>query len=464
MIGGDAGELDNAAAGGPAQAFTLDHRARVLAAAAVAHRRRSPTSRVDALPDTARLHALARAILRLDHWVLLVASALRAADADPVRSRLLAFGAHHPASRAVLGTTAVATALPVAPLDDEVLAQITGWPRLGGAWRDRVGRERARRWIAALPARLDAVAPTGHGPVDLLATAVDRHVLTRVTPLTDLHHSAEEHHARRLAETAGLRWLLAQPDLTVWSFAPTAGTDRPTVRLALGDPATARSVAVVLPGTGSGVHDPAASLARARALHTRAREHARRRGRDPDEVAVVLDLYDAPTDLGRAADPAPARVAGRATAVFLADLPAGRRRTVLVGHSYGALAAARAAGTEHDALVVLGAPGLGVTHRRALPVPTVWAARTPDDPIGAVADLDELVAALPPRLRTALGPLAHPLAAHGPDPSDEDFGARVLPTAAPAGSSLRDNHGHGDYLADGTVVLDAVARIVLGPP
>lgn len=463
-VGGDPDELARVAAGGPGQAFTLDHTARRLDHAARRHASRNPTSRVDARAAAAQLRTLARRITSLDHWVVLVARALRTADATSVGSRLLAFGAGHPATSAVLGPQAVAGALPVAALSDAELDAVAGWPQLGGAWRDRTHRERMRRWLGRLGDRVAAVPGGGAtGPLDRLARWVDRRLVDRLSPVVDLHTDHDEAVAHQEAAAAGARWLLAQPDLTVWSFTPSSPTPTggPAVRVALGDPATATHLVVVLPGTGSGLHAPTESLTQARALHRRLEDA----GGDDTRVAVVLDLYDAPTDLGRAADPRPGRAAGAATARFLARLPGTPARTTLVGHSYGAFAAAQVRDHPIDALVLLGAPGTGTATRAGLAnAREVWAAQAADEPITAVADLDELLAALPPRLRPRTGPLADPLVAFGPDPADPEFGARELPTNAGTRDGRRSSRGHLDYLRDGTVTLDNVARVVLGRP
>lgn len=462
-VGGDPDELRRLAAGGPGQAFTLDHTARVLEHAARRHAVRNQHSRVAPVPAVQRLHRLARRIARVDRWVLLVAAALRAADVATLRSRLLLFGAGHPATTAVVGPRAVPVALPVDRLTDRELDEIAGWPRLPGPWRDRVHRERIRRWLARTDQRIAVVPPElSGGLLDRIAQWVDERLLDRISPLVDLHLSHAETVARVTARAAGARWLLAQPGLTVWSFSPSTPTRAPTVRVALGDPGTASHLALLLPGTGAGLHAPVASLAQAAALHHRVAQ----RGGVSTSVATVLDLYAAPSDLGRAADPESGRTAGAATAEFLADLPNPAERTTIVGHSYGAFAAAQALATPVEALVLLGAPGTGVAHRSELAdAGEVWVAQARDEPIRAVADLDEFLAGLPPRLQPTAGPLADPLVALGPDPADPEFGARGLPTDPRGPADSRSaNRGHTDYLAPGTVALDATAGVVLGTP
>jgi hypothetical protein len=288
----------------------------------------------------------------------------------------------------------------------------------------------------------------GRSPLDRLATWVDDHLVDRLSTVVDLHRSHEERTEQLRAEVQGARRLLAHTGMTFSSFDP-AG---PSLRVTLGDLDGAATVAVLLPGTGTGLHAVDEPLADATALHD-----------STADAAVVLDLYPAPPDLGRAADPSHGRAAGDATAAFLATLPTTGRRTTLVGHSYGAFTAALAAiaarpGTV-DALVLLGAPGAGVATAADLPVREVWADRAPGDPIAAVADLDEHVRRLPPQW--VPGPLADPLAALGPDPTDPEFGARRLADLAADGEVHR---GHLDYLTPGSATLARVAAVVTAPP
>lgn len=453
-VGGDPDELLRMAAAGPGQAFELDRRARVLEL--LTDRRASRGAAVDTAPVVAGLRRLGRRIVDLDAWVARVAALLRAADTGGLRGHLLALGPDHAAAAATLD----ADALPLGRLTAEELDVIASRPSLPVAWRDVVHRERLRRWVRRLDERVAAVAVDPEGPLDRIVAWIDRHLVDLTSPVVDLHVSPEEQVERLRAEAAGARLLLARPDLTVLAFTPRSATPRggPAVRVALGDVGSASTLAVLVPGTATGLAAPETALRDARALHDRGSELA-----TATSLATVLDLYDTPPDLGAAADPRTGRAAGRSLAAFLGDLPApaGGRRTTLVGHSYGAFAAAAAVTppdpAEVDALVLLGAPGVGVTHRDALAAREVWAVRAPGDPIGLVADLDELVRGLPPRLRPRSGPLLDPLVALGPDPVDDDFGARRLRTGPDT------PRGHVHYLRPGSSVLDHVARIAHAP-
>lgn len=452
-VGGDPVAIERLAAGGPGQAFALRHAATDLDRAGDRHRRRNPGTPVRVAPAAATLRRLGDRILELDAWVRAVAHALTDADTTAPGTALLALGAGHPLARSP-------AAGPPAPhvvraLSDDDLTTAAGVARLPGPLRDAVHRERLRRWVRDLDRRLAAVSDDDR--LGLLARWVDTWVLDPLAPIADLHRTADETRERLRSEATAARELLAAPGHRIWSF---DDGDPPTVRVALGDPDTATHLVVLLPGTSTGLHAAATSLEDAVALH----DQARRLARPGTRVATILDLYAAPPDLGRAADPGPARTAGSATATFLADLPH-QPRTTLVGHSYGALTAARAS-DDHDVddLVLLGAPGVGVAARAELTgAGRVWVARADRDPIGLVADLDELLDALPPRWRPATGPLADPLVAHGPDPTDPEFGARPLATSPPSGGLAPPAaRGHVDYLRPGTVSLTNVALVALG--
>lgn len=457
-VGGDPDEVDLLAGTGRAQGFTLDHCARRLDRVARWHRTSTPGSLVDARPAAARLAHLVTALVDLDLWTARVAMALRTADVGSFATYLLALGPRHQVQDA---TSRPPTRTTLRSLPDDDLASLGAIPHLPVRWRDGVHRERARRWIDALDERLAAVPPgrLGPGPVDRFVAWLDRIAVDRLSVAVDLHVTHAETVDRLRDEAVGVRRLLRHPDLTILSFDVLGG--RPTMRVAFGEVDAADRLTVFLPGTGSGLHALDTALVDAAALH----DHATRLAPDA-RIATVLDLYAAPLDLGAAADPTPSRDAGAATGAFLTDLRSNAPIT-LVGHSYGAVAASRASDThpvEH--LVLLGAPGVGVLHRRELTgAAHVWAAQAQGDPITAVADLDEHLRRLPAPWRPASGPLADPLVAHGPDPADADFGARALPTSATGpGVSPPPSRGHLEYLRPGTVSLDSVARIAAGHP
>ncbi|MGD9989670.1 alpha/beta hydrolase [Pseudonocardia sp.] len=199
--------------------------------------------------------------------------------------------------------------------------------------------------------------------------------------------------------------------------------------VAVGDPATARSVAVIVPGSDTDLHTIAKPLSWARAL---------RAASGPDTAVVVWVGYTTPQGLGiDAASGALARAGAPALAEFVDGLRA--PHLTVVAHSYGTVVAALAApGLDADDLVLLGSPGVRTDdvadlHTRA----HVFAAR-------AAADWTRWV---PP---VGIGDLGH-----GTDPTSPAFGATLLPTAGVT--------AHDGYLTPGTASLAAVAAVVGAP-
>jgi pimeloyl-ACP methyl ester carboxylesterase len=236
--------------------------------------------------------------------------------------------------------------------------------------------------------------------------------------------------ARRLAHQASQqrRASLGTPALTVLNSS-TVGDGRWVARTGA---AGAALVVVLIPGVGTTRDDRHELRRDAVAVWTELAVAAADRGEQ--SVAVVSWLgYDPPDHVVTGIARRPAHVGGAQLAHDLAGLRrAGASRLVVVGHSYGALVAARGAhaGAPIDELVLLGAPGLGVADIDALglsPGADVWAALADRDPIGLVA---------------ATGWV------HGPDPLDV---AHRLPTSLP---------GHGAYLED-PVLLAALAGLSL---
>jgi pimeloyl-ACP methyl ester carboxylesterase len=196
-------------------------------------------------------------------------------------------------------------------------------------------------------------------------------------------------------------------------------------------------VVVLVPGVGTDPGDRDALDAAARRVWEALAVRAERDGLGQDAVAVVSWLgYDPPDHLIAGLSRSPAALGGRRLAADVAGWRRdGAERIVVVGHSYGALVAARASasGMRADELVVLGAPGLGVADRSSLrlaPGAELWAAAARTDVIGLLARLGVV---------------------HGPDPT---VVASPLPAAGP---------GHGSYLQD-PGLLEALADLALHDP
>jgi hypothetical protein len=210
----------------------------------------------------------------------------------------------------------------------------------------------------------------------------------------------------------------------------------------LGDLAHADRVAVLVPGSDTGIDTYGRFRATALALH----ERLARETPAGTRTAVVAWLgYETPgtvsttvatTDRAEEAAPGLREAVGDVRAV------AGpRARVSLLCHSYGSVVCAEAAGgLDVDDIALLGSPGTGADTAAALRTRArVWAARGADDWIGNVPHLSVDV------LGTTVG--------FGTDPVSPAFGARVF--AAGDG-------GHSDYFAPGSTSLANLTRIVLG--
>jgi len=209
--------------------------------------------------------------------------------------------------------------------------------------------------------------------------------------------------------------------------------------VSLGDPATARHVAVLVPGAGIDLHtlhDPANPRNRpfgwAEAL----------RDASPDTAVVLWVGY--PTPEGVDLDAATGRLARSGVPALVEEVTALHRANpaaglTVIGHSYGTVVVALAArALPADDIALLASPGARADDVADLHTSArVWAARAADDWIR-----------LMPHVR--LGDLGH-----GGDPAAPDFGARLLPTDGV--------HGHDGYLVPGSPTLTALATVLTTP-
>lgn len=204
-----------------------------------------------------------------------------------------------------------------------------------------------------------------------------------------------------------------------------AGAPRRAVRV-VGDLASARHVAVLVPGMDTTVADLPRLVGDAERLAAVA----------GDDVAVVVWLgYDTPKGLAAAARLDAAR-AGALRLVHdverIRSLSGGS--TTVIGHSYGSTVtgAASVLGLQADRLVVLGSPGVGAEAVAGLDLPpgtSVHAGATDGDPVAILRQF-------------------------GNAPTAPSFGATVLD----AGVGFR----HGAYYDEGSASLENLARIVRG--
>lgn len=307
---------------------------------------------------------------------------------------------------------------------------------------------------AARPAAVPAPVPAV--PFDVAAATpaalAERYAANR-DGIRAAERMAAAHGDRR---RAGSLRAMAAPGRHFLSFDGRAGGRSAEV---FGDLAHARRIAVLVPGTDTGLDSygrfRAGAEALRRALLDRAAGAPGSTGdaRDAPDVpdardtagAVVAWLGYAPPSTVSAAS----LTAGRAEAAaprlrtFVRSLAAARpdARISLLCHSYGSVVCGRAAAGLRVADVVLyGSPGVGAGSAAELDTPaTVWAGRGAGDWVGDV-----------PHVRV---PLLVTTVGFGPDPVSAGFGA--CPFAAGPG-------GHSDYLSPGSVPLRSLARIVTG--
>ncbi|WP_406071310.1 alpha/beta hydrolase family protein [Streptomyces sp. NBC_01020] len=283
---------------------------------------------------------------------------------------------------------------------------------------------------AARPAAVPAPAPTALAPLRTVAPAAlaVRYAATRA----DIRAAARTAEADGDTGRAGSLRVMARPGRHFLSF---DGRDGGRTTEVFGDLSRARRIAVLVPGSDTGLDQYGRLLAGAQALQ-------RQLGSGAAVVAwlgYATPATVSPTVLttGRADDAAP--VLRRFVGELGGAAPAAR--ISLLCHSYGSVVCGRAApGIDAAGIVLYGSPGAGRSSAAALHTrATVWAGRGGDDWIADV-----------PHVRI---PLLFVTVGLGADPVAAGFGARVFD----AGGG-----GHSDYLKPGSLSLANLARIVSG--
>ncbi len=261
---------------------------------------------------------------------------------------------------------------------------------------------------------------------------------------------------------------LAVPGTLLLGFG-TEGDGRAVV--ATGDPDRSDNVVTYVPGVGARLGAVGIDLARSDAMAGAAKVA------DPraTTAAVTWIGYPAPSGLLAAAGDGAARAGGDALTRFQDGLRVTGRgepaRLTVLGHSYGSLVAGHAAATgglSADELVLVGSPGVG-TRRDVADLRThpehVWATVAANDPINHVPGASAAGTSAPfPATRQI---------AHGADPTDPAFGARVFPSAPGTPGPLADDPAtvadesspttaHGQYWDPGSPSLESIGRITVG--
>jgi uncharacterized protein YukE len=215
--------------------------------------------------------------------------------------------------------------------------------------------------------------------------------------------------------------------------------------VAVGNPDTARHVAVLVPGMNTTIRDDLSRFVNSAA---RLKEAAVRHTTRDSDVAVVAWLgYLTPIPLTvlseRSAHRAVPELRKTVAGLHAAPRAAGRDvHLTVIGHSYGSLVAGLAvrAPSHVDDLVLMGSPGVGAEHARELAVRRVFVLEAARD---GVADVGHF----------------------GRDPSSPHFGAEPLAANEAAdGSAATPARGHSGYLNRGTASLRNLAAVVVDQP
>ncbi|MFJ8546358.1 alpha/beta hydrolase [Streptomyces sp. NPDC093586] len=313
-------------------------------------------------------------------------------------------------------------------------------------WRRRVGRWR-RAALATLVVGAVAYPLSGAARPEIPAPPPVALAAPTADTLTDVYaaNRANAAEAARMAEAYGDRHRaaadrgLAGPSRQLLTF---DGRGEGLVTEVLGDLAHADRVAVLVPGSDTGLDTYGRFRAAALALHRQLVAEA------PGGVrtAVVAWLgYETPGTVSTAvattgrADEAAPRLRGLVDALRGVTGPGAE--VALLCHSYGSVVCARAADDLDVAdIALVGSPGTGADSVAGLRTGArVWAARGADD---WVENVPHLSADL---FGTTVG--------FGTDPVSPAFGARVFDAG---------DGGHSDYFDPGSLSLTNLARIALG--
>jgi hypothetical protein len=246
------------------------------------------------------------------------------------------------------------------------------------------------------------------------------------------NHEAIEAELARLRATgvseddARLRKLreLADPDRHFLLFDPSGDGRAAEV---FGDLATARHVAVVVPGMNNDLDNFTGGDAE-RVQHQASQF-------DPDQVATIQWLgYDTPEGATALTDGA-ARPGAEALPRFVEGIRAQRAERLhwtVIGHSYGSLVTGMAEsrqGLDVDETVLVGSPGVGVDHASDLGAGNVWVGLADWDLVGYSGWF-------------------------GPNPHSKGFGATRFHTG--------DISGHSSYFNEGSESLRNIGLITAG--
>ncbi|WP_436536741.1 alpha/beta hydrolase [Actinoplanes sp. HUAS TT8] len=216
--------------------------------------------------------------------------------------------------------------------------------------------------------------------------------------------------------------------------------------VSVGDPDTADNVLTYVPGTGEDLSKVRGGIQRADIMASDAA------AADPKATTASIYWfdYDAPDAIPNAAASHYAEDGGPTLDRFQDGLRATHdgadpSRNTVLGHSYGSTVIGHATMAKDfaaDAVVFVGSPGVDVNHASDLSgidAGKVYATRAQYDMIRMVPDLD---------------------IAHGNDPSDLDFGARVF--ASDPGNPDNEGATHSAYWEQNNIARKNISYIVTG--
>ncbi|MEN3582659.1 alpha/beta hydrolase [Streptomyces sp. ZYX-F-203] len=287
---------------------------------------------------------------------------------------------------------------------------------------------------AAARPTIPAPAPADPDPVTA-RTLEEVYAAHRANAAKASRMAAEHGHDHR----AGVERALADPARSLLAF---DGRGTGLVTEVLGDLAHADRVAVLVPGSDTGLD----TYGRFRATAVALQRQSRAQAPEGSRTAVVAWLgYETPgtvsaavTTTDRAEEAAPRL---RALVGLLRTLAAPGTPITLVCHSYGSVVCGRAAaGLDVTDIALLGSPGTGADTSAGLGTDArLWAARGTHDWVGRMPHVSADL------FGTTVG--------FGTDPISPEFGARVFD----AGRAT-----HSDYFAPDSPSLTNLTRIVLG--
>lgn len=237
--------------------------------------------------------------------------------------------------------------------------------------------------------------------------------------------------------------------------------------VAVGNPDEADNVVTLVPGTYAALEGADGGIRDVDALV----DQANRIDSSSPTAGILWIGYDAPQSIVPAAmDPSYADAAKGDLDRFQDGLRATHEgppsNNTVIGHSYGTTVVghtARDAGLDADNVVFAGSPGVGVDHASELGIPqdNVWATTAEHDPIQHAYSDEDLGVPIHPWI-PIVRPNPDPDLVHGNNPTDADFGGRVL--ASDPGSRWPPASAHTEDWEPGSTSLENIGFIVAGRP